>query len=125
MTVMGRSASVCCQRRVEKPKESNSSGSPYFFRSICYHDLPIALRPRDSSNSINSRYASRAPDRRLPISSGNLTSGKKPAITSFADFELSAGVEQKKPVITEVAAFARDFGPQLPGERTTIPANLR
>jgi hypothetical protein len=61
----------------------------------------------------------------LPISSGNLTSGKKPAITSFADFELSAGVEQKKPVITEVAALAGCFRSQPPEARNAVPADLK
>src|SRR5207245_5668080 len=69
------------------------------------HTVPIALRPRDSSNSIISGYASLAPDGRLPTGSGNLTSGKKPVITSLAGFELSAGVEQKKLVITSMAGF--------------------
>jgi hypothetical protein len=36
-----------------------------------------------------------------------------------------AAPEGKKPVITEVAAFARDFSPQLPGDRITIPDDLR
>src|SRR5208283_2617096 len=100
--------------------------------------IPIALRPRDSSDSIISRYASLAPEGRLPTCSGNLTSGKKPVITSLAGFALSAGVEQQKPVITsmagfepsapvvtEVAAFAGGFRPQPPGARNAIPADLK
>jgi hypothetical protein len=44
---------------------------------------------------------------------------QEPVITSMAGFELP------EPVITKVAAFARDFSPQLPGERITIPEDLR
>jgi hypothetical protein len=74
----------------------------------------------------------------LPTGSGNLTSGKKPVITSLAGFELSAGVEQKKPVITSMAgfelsepvgtsmaAFTGGFRPQPPGLRSAIPADLK
>ncbi len=48
-----------------------------------------------------------------------LAGSPEPVVTSMAGFELS------EPVITKVAGFARDFGPQLPGERTTIPDDLR
>jgi len=44
---------------------------------------------------------------------------QEPVVTSMAGFKPS------EPVITKVAGFGRDFGPQLPGERTTIPADLR
>ena len=67
--------------------------------------MPIALRPRDSSSSIISRYASLAPAERLASCSGNVTSGKKPVITSLAGFELSAPVGPEKPVITSLAGF--------------------
>jgi hypothetical protein len=46
-------------------------------------------------------------------------------ITEVAGFELLAGFELSEPVVTKVAGFGRDFGPQLPGERTTIPDDLR
>jgi hypothetical protein len=77
----------------------------------------------------------------LPPDSGNVTSGKKPVITSLAGFELSAGVEQKEPVITSMAGFAVSpptgsavtelaavdggFRPQPPGVRNAIPADLK
>jgi hypothetical protein len=65
-----------------------------------------------------------------------VSEGKKPVITEVAGFELSAGSPEpvvpstaglgpSDPVITKVAGFGRDFGPQLPGERTTIPDDLR
>src|SRR6202050_2115945 len=98
----------------------------------------MALRPRDSSSSINARHASLAPDGRLPPCSDNLTSGKKPVITSLAGFESSAGLDGEKPVITslagfelaepvgtEGAAFAGAFRPQPPGVRMAIPADLK
>src|SRR5271156_3930635 len=99
--------------------------------------MPIALRPRDSSNSIISRYTSLAPDGRLPHCFGNLTSGKKPVVTSMAGFEVSAGVEPKKPVITSMAGFelSKPVGTELaafagalrsqPGVRSAIPADLK
>jgi hypothetical protein len=43
----------------------------------------------------------------------------------MAGFELLAWFEPEKPVVTKVAAFERDFGPHVPGERTTIPAVRR
>jgi hypothetical protein len=46
-------------------------------------------------------------------------------VTKVAAFDLLAGFELSEPVVTEVAAFERDFSPQLPGERTPIPADLR
>jgi hypothetical protein len=61
----------------------------------------------------------------LPTCSGNLTSGKKPVITSLAGFELAAGVEPQKPVITSMAAFTGGFRPQPPGLRSAIPADLK
>jgi hypothetical protein len=74
----------------------------------------------------------------LPTCSGNVPSGKKPVITSLADFELSAGLEPEKPVITsmagfelsepavtEVATFAGALRPQPPGVRSAIPADLK
>src|ERR1035438_6515919 len=98
--------------------------------------MPIALRSRDSSSSIISRYASLAPERRL-TGSGTVASGKKPVITSLAGFELSApvgpekpvitslaGFEPSEPVVTEVAAFAGGLRPQPPGVRSAIPADL-
>ena len=76
--------------------------------------------------------------RTLAACSGNVTSGKKPVITSLAGFELSAPVEPKKPVITsmagfelaepvvtEVAAFDGALRPQPPGVRSAIPADLK
>jgi hypothetical protein len=62
--------------------------------------------------------------------------GKEPVITEVVAFELSAGspepvvtsmagFEPSEPVITKVSGFGWDFGPQRPGERTTIPADLR
>ena len=73
-----------------------------------------------------------------PPGSENVTSGKKPVITSLAGFELSVGPELEKPVITsmagfepsepvvtEVAAFAGGFRPQPPGARNAIPADLK
>ena len=80
---------------------------------------------RDSSSSISSRYASLAPDGRLPACSGNVTSGKKPVITSLAGFELSAGLEPEKPVVTSMAGFAGEPCPQPPGVRSAIPADLK
>ena len=50
--------------------------------------MPIALQPRDGSNSIISRCASLATDGRLPPCSGKVTSGKKSVITSLAGFEV-------------------------------------
>jgi hypothetical protein len=74
----------------------------------------------------------------LPPCSGNVTSGKKPVITSLAGFELSAGLEPEKPVITSmagfelaepvvtgVAALAGALRPQPPGVRSAIPADLK
>src|SRR5271168_1335218 len=100
--------------------------------------MPIALRPRDSSTSINSRYAAQALTERWPSCSGRVTASPESVITSMAAFEKFdgfgsqesvvtkvAGFEPSESVVTEVAAFARDFWPQLPGERTTIPAERR
>src|ERR1700733_3879343 len=100
--------------------------------------MPIALRPRDSSNSIISRYASLALLQRLPACPGNVTPGKKPVITSLAGFGCSAGLEPEKPVITslaglelsepvvtEVAGFAGGLRPQPPGVRNAIPADRK
>jgi hypothetical protein len=66
----------------------------------------------------------------LPPCSSDVTSGKKPVITSLAGFESSAALEPEKPVITsmagfeleepvatKVAAFAGDLRPQPPGVR--------
>jgi hypothetical protein len=74
----------------------------------------------------------------LPSCSGNLTSGKKPVITSLAGFESSAGLDWEKPVITSLAGFelaepaategvasAGAFRPQPPGVRIAIPADLK
>jgi len=58
-------------------------GNPCLSTRSC--QIPIALRPRDSSSSISSRYASPAPERRLTCS-GIAASGKKPVITSLAGF---------------------------------------
>src|ERR1700733_1624853 len=80
--------------------------------------IPIALRPRDNSSSIISRYASLAPERRLTCS-GTVASGKKPVITSLAGFELS------EPVVTDVVAFDGALRPQPPGMRSATPADLR
>jgi hypothetical protein len=77
------------------------------------------LRPRDSSNSIISRYALLAPDGHLPPCSGNVASGKKPVIISMAGFELAA------PVVTEVAASAGALCPQPHGVRSAIPVDLK
>jgi hypothetical protein len=79
----------------------------------------IALQPRDSFNSISSRYASLAPVVRLAPCLGNVPSGKMPVITSMAAFEMSA------PVVTAVAALAGTFRPQPPGLRSGIPADIR
>jgi hypothetical protein len=92
-----------------------AAGKPVLVDKI----LPIALRPRDSSNSISSRYASLAPDGRLPPCSGNRTSGKKPVITSLAGFELA------ERMVTDVAAFAGALRPEPPGARKAIPADLK
>ena len=54
-----------------------------------------------------------------PPGSENVTSGKKPVITSLAGFE------PPEPVVTEVAAFAGGFRPQPPGARNAIPADLK
>src|SRR5258707_14683129 len=86
-------------------QESRGGGQWQLCRSTRSCQIPIALRPRDSSSSINSRYASLAPDGRLPPCSGNRTSGKKPVITSLAGFESSAGLDGEKPVITSLAGF--------------------
>jgi hypothetical protein len=66
----------------------------------------VALWPGSKSSAIVSRYDSLIPAERLPACSGD----------AFAN---------KKPVVTEVAAFERDFGPHVPGERTTIPADRK
>ena len=62
---------------------------------------------------------------RRPSCARSALEGKKPVITEVAGFELLAGFELSEPVVTKVAGFGRDFGPQLPGERTTIPDDLR
>lgn len=81
--------------------------------------MPIALRPRSNSCAISSRYGSLALAVRWPSVAGATPEGKKPVITEVVGFELP------EPVNTKVAAFARDFSPQLPGERITIPDDLR
>ena len=48
--------------------------------------MPIALRPRDSSNSISSRYASLVPVVPLAHCFGNVTSGKKPGDHLYGRF---------------------------------------
>ena len=63
---------------------------------------------------------------------------EKPVVTKVAAIELVAGFRPsepvntsmaaygpEKPVVIEVAAFERDFGPSVPGERTTIPGDRR
>ncbi len=49
----------------------------------------------------------------------------EPVVTSMAAFVSLPGSAPSEPVVTKVAAFASDFSPQLPGERTTIPDDLR
>jgi hypothetical protein len=46
-------------------------------------------------------------------------------VTKVAAFGLLAGFGPPEPVVTKVAGFEKDFSPQLPGERTPIPADLR
>jgi hypothetical protein len=41
----------------------------------------------------------------------------------MAAFEPITRFEPWESIVTEVPAFARDFCPQLPGERNTIPAD--
>jgi hypothetical protein len=46
-------------------------------------------------------------------------------VTSMAGFELRAGLEPKKPVVTSMAGFAGQPCPQPPGLRNAIPANRK
>ena len=83
--------------------------------------VPIALRHRDSSSSIISRYGSLAPAVRLPSCADGVPEGKKPVVTSMAGFELRTGLEPKKPVVTSMAGFAGEPCLQPPGVRNAIP----
>jgi hypothetical protein len=64
--------------------------------------------------------------------------GEKPVVTEVAGFEFGpscivlgpvvtsmAVFAPDEPVVTKVAAFARDFSPQLPGNRIVTPARRR
>src|ERR1035438_9115830 len=99
--------------------------------------MPIALRPRDNSSRIVSRYASLALAVRLRSVSGSAAGGKKPGITSLAGFEFSSGFGPPEPVVTSMAGFesaepvvtkVAGFGglrPQPPGARSATPADRK
>ena len=57
--------------------------------------IPIALRPRDNSNSIHSRYASLLQEERRPAGPEGPDPAKKPVVTSMAGFELRASLNSK------------------------------
>jgi hypothetical protein len=61
----------------------------------------------------------------LSVGSVGVFANKKPVVTKVAGFDFSSEDGPTEPVVIEVAAFESDFGPQVPGQRTTIPADRR
>jgi len=67
--------------------------------------IPVALRPHDSSNSISLRKASLRPEDCLPTCPGGPFASKKPLVTEVAGFDPLAGFKSSDSVVTKVAGF--------------------